>query len=350
MSGYIVTRPYPASNVGSNLSSLAGAAYVARTLERELVVDWRGMRQLRDPELNYFSEFFARPPLLETVPVHYAPFEDGDYSESSPEAEWLEPGYAYLAAADRATDLRRFVVLRSYHGPDRVHPGPESERLRLLERVYRDIAPVPRIVSAIDAWWHENVRAGFVVAVNVRTGNGQYFRKGDQYGARVDISLFENENRFLRLLERACRSRLARLPRYLREDFQIFYATDSAQMSAMLGRLPNAITRRKTFPPRDSGDLYAFGDGDYSDRDAVDDTLADMFMLARCDAMVYNTSLFNQYARVTTAYFGGNHVHFESLVLRKRLRYLAGSARRRLLSPTRPLELSAGHADDLRSS
>jgi hypothetical protein len=318
--------------VGSNLSSLAGAAYVAHTLERELVVDWRGMRQLRDPELNYFSEFFTQPPRLENVPVHYAPVANADYSESSPEAEWLEPGYAYLAAAERATGLRRFVVLRLYHGPDRVHPGPESERLRLLERVYRGIAPAPRIVSAIDAWWHKNVRAGFVVGVNVRTGNGQYFRKGDQYAARVDISLFENEDRFLRLLERACRSRLARLPRHVRDDFQIFYATDSAEMSTMLGRLPNALTRRRIFPPRNAGDLYAFGDGEYSDRDAIDDTLADMFLLARCDAMVYNTSLFNQYARVATGNFGGNQVHFESLVLRKQLRYLAGSVRRRLLS------------------
>jgi hypothetical protein len=240
-----------------------------------------------------------------------------------------------LAAAERATDLRRFVVLRSYHGPDRVHPGPDSERLRLLERVYREIAPVPRIARAIDAWWHESVHARFVVAVNVRTGNGQYFRKGDQYAARVDISLFENEDRFLRLLERACRSRLAQLPRQLRQDFQIFYATDSAEMSAMLGRLPNAITRRSTFPPPNSGDLYAFCGGEYDDRDAIDDTLADMFLLGRCDAMVYNTSLFNQYARVTTGNFGGNNVHFETLVLRKRLRYLAGSAQRRLLSASR---------------
>jgi hypothetical protein len=49
MPAYVVNRPYPDSNVGSNLSSLAGALYVARALGRELVVDWRGLRQLRDP-------------------------------------------------------------------------------------------------------------------------------------------------------------------------------------------------------------------------------------------------------------------------------------------------------------
>jgi hypothetical protein len=59
------------------------------------------------------------------------------------------------------------------------------------------------------------------------------------------------------------------------------------------------------------------------------DTLADMFLLARCDALVYNSSLFNQYARILTGNFSGNQTHLESLFLRSRLRLLAGAARRR---------------------
>jgi hypothetical protein len=330
MSNFVVTRPYPDSNVGSNLSSLAGAVHVARALGRDLVVDWRGMRQLRDPELNYFSEFFRRPDELAGVRLHYAPVGDADYSESSSEATWLEPGYAFLAAADPPADLRRFVVLRSYHGLDRVHPGPESERFRLLREVYRRIEPVPAVENEMETWWREQAVASFVVGVNVRTGNGQYFGRGGQYAGRVDVSLFEDGRRFLQLLERACCARLASFPKSLRDDFQIFYATDSGEMSALLSRLPNAITRRTLFPPPYTGDLYAFDDDDYTDRDAVADTVADMFLLARCDALVYNTSLFNQYARITTGYFSGNHVHFESLYLRKRLRYLVGLAKQQV--------------------
>ncbi len=330
MTAYVVTRPYPDSNIGSNLSSIAGAVYVAQALGRELIIDWRGMRQLRDAKLNYFSEFFRQPDELAGVPVHYAPIGDADYSESSPDATWLEPGYAFLAAADPPADLRRFVVLRSYHGLDRVHAGPESARFRLLRQIYRRIGPVQAIEDSLEGWRREHLHAGFVVGVNVRTGNGQYFGKGEQYVGRVDVSLFDDERRFLRLLERACRARLAPLPKALRDDFQIFYATDSGEMSALLALLPNSITRRTVFPPPNTGDLYAFGEEGHTDRDAVADTIADMFLLARCDALVYNTSLFNQYARVATGYFSGNHVHFEALVLRKRMLLLLGTARRRL--------------------
>ena len=51
---------------------------------------------------------------------------------------------------------------------------------------------------------------------------------------------------------------------------------------------------------------------------------------ARCDALVWNFSLFNQYARVATGYFGGNHVRFESLTARARARRLVGGAVRRV--------------------
>ena len=57
-----------------------------------------------------------------------------------------------------------------------------------------------------------------------------------------------------------------------------------------------------------------------------------MFLLARCDALVYNNSLFNQYARVVTDDFGGNLVQFESLFLSGKLRSVrakaTGAARR----------------------
>ena len=186
------------------------------------------------------------------------------------------------------------------------------------------------VAGAADEWWSEHCEGPFVVGVNVRTGNGAYFGEGGTYAGRVDISLFEDRRRFLRLLDRACRERLRGLPKPLRSEYVVFYATDSAAMSELLRELPNAATRRHTFPPPGAGDLYAFGESGYSDRDSITDTLVDMFLLARCDALVYNSSLFNQYARVSTGYFGGNHVHFESLLLRKRARYLMGAVRRRL--------------------
>ena len=324
VSGYVISRPYPESNVGSNLSSLAGAHWLAQRLGRSLVVDWRGMSQLNDASLNYFTEFFEAPHELREVPVVYAPTTLGYENERS-DVRALEPGDAKRIGLGAEEANGRFLVLQTYHGLDRLHPGPEAERMALLRSLYRRLQPSVRIAAAVDNWANAELDAPFVIGVNVRTGNGQYFRRGMRYASRVDISLFNDQKRFLQLLGRACRDRLRVLPRPLRDEFRIFYATDSAAMSDLLAGLPNAVTRRTAFPPPDAGDTYAFED----DHAAIQDTLADMLLLARCDALVYNTSLFNQYARVVTGQFGGNLVHFESMVWRKRARRMVEAARRR---------------------
>jgi hypothetical protein len=315
--------------VGSNLSSLAGALWLARRLERELVVDWRGLRQLRDSTANYFSEFFLSPHELFGTPIHYAPVAL-DYEQGSSDTVWISPSGAAQIGAEQPEDLPRVLVLQPYHGLDRLHPGPEAERFRLLRALFHHIQPGPEVAAAIDAFAAEHLdEAAFVIGVNVRTGNGHYFKKGMVYANRVDVRLFDDPDAFVRLLARACRARMRTLPGDLQSAFRIFYATDSAEMSAILGRLPNSVTRRRVFPPAGEGDLYAFDAGPYSDRDAIVDTLADMFLLAKCDALVWNFSFFNQFARVSTAYFGGNHVPFETLQWRRRARRAAGEIRRR---------------------
>jgi hypothetical protein len=330
MSGYVVTRPFPDSNVGSNLASLAGALWLARTVSRSVVVDWRGLSQLPGPELNYFTEFFEAPPVLAGVDVSYAPQPSvGDYGPDG-EAVWLSPGQARALATGEATESAVHIVLQPYHGLDRLHPGPESERFWLLRSFYREIRPAPEIRATADAWWDDHVQASFVVAVNIRTGNGHYFGKGGRYASRVDISIFENRRRFLRVIERACRQRVKALPRDLRDNVVVFYATDAEWMSELLAELPNAVTRRSLYPPPGTGDTYGFAEDPAAARASIVDTLSDMFLLARCDALIYNNSLFNQYARVVTGNFSGNQVHIETLFLRTKPRRLAAAARRRL--------------------
>lgn len=330
---YVVTRPYTESNVGSNLSSLAGAAWVASRLSRHLIVDWRGQKQLVDPSLNYFSEFFDAPESLGGVRSHYAPVDEAVYEQSSTDAAWLTPGDVLRLMSSAEDPGVPYLVLQAYHGLDRVHPGPESERYRLLRRTYADVQPEPSLAGEIAHWAAQHLDGNLVIGVNVRTGNGAYFGKGDAYSSRVDISVFEDKRRFLSRIERAIKARLRRLPKDARDAFVVFYATDSAPMSELLSALPHATTRRTVFPPRGRGDLYAFGaNGEYTDRDSIRDTLADMFLLARCDALVYNNSLFNQYARVSRAFFGGNQIHLERLFLRQALRLQAtqfGSQARR---------------------
>lgn len=328
MDAYLVTRPL--GNVGSNLSSLAGAAWLAGGLGRALVIDWRDQPQLRDPAVNYFTEFFETPSELLGVPVVYAPKVDvGAPDRSVATASWIDLPQAYAIRTGAAAAPARELVLQTYHGLDRIHPGPEPERYRLLRSLYRSIEPNRFIREQVERWWTERCDGSFVVGINVRTGNGRWYGKGMPYADRVNISIFDNRRRFLRLLEGACRKRVAHLPKPLRTDFKVFYATDSAPMSELLAELPNAVTRRTVFPPFGSGDGLFERPG-YSDRDAIVDTLCDMFLLARCDALLYNSSLFNQYARVLTGWFSGNHAHIELLFLRKRLQVALAAARRRL--------------------
>lgn len=319
----LISRPFRESNVGSNLSSLAGAAWVAKQVSRPLVVDWRGLSQLTDPAVNYFSEFFERPSQLLGVPVFCTP--DVEYDPAV--AHELTPGEARtLACGDRPPPAGH-IVLQPYHGLDRVHPGPDAERHRVLRTFYRQIRPTAPISTQINRWWEDEFGGAIVVGVNVRTGNGHYFGKGQQYAGRVDIRIFQNERRFLRVIDRAVRERVSRVPKPIREGFRVFYATDAAFMSEFLAQLPGAATRRRRFPPDGAGDTYAFG-GD-AGRESIVETISDMFLLARCDAFVYNSSLFNQYARVLTGSFGGNQVHIESLFLRTRMHALRSRVRLR---------------------
>ena len=328
--GYIVTRPFPESNVGSNLASLAGAVLLAQKLERELIVDWRGMAQLQDKSVNYFAEFFENRSSFLGVPTTYAPIAGIDYGAETG-TPWLSANDAAAAVlGDLHVDQHEYVVLQQYHGPDRLLAGSESVRFAYLRRFYREVSPGAPLRNEIDAWADERLGGRFVVGVNVRTGNGHYFGRGMPYSGRVNLSVLQNEARLLRALERAVQKFVRRLPRPVRAASATFYATDSEAMSRALSTLPGAVTRRTTYPPPDTGDLYAFEGSPSRDRASVVDTLADMFLLARCDALIYNGSMFNQYARVLNGYFGGNLVHVDTLFAARRLQLLAAGARRRL--------------------
>jgi hypothetical protein len=284
------------------------------------------MTQLEDKSLNYFAEFFATPALLVGVPVSYAPVPGLSYGAGEEGVRWISPTEGRRLAAGVEQAGERYLVLQPYHGPERLFPSPEPERLAVLRAVFRQIRPLPAIEEEIDRWWDSNLGGDFVVGVNVRTGNGHYFAQGMAYHGRVDISLFDDEARFLRVLTRACQARVGLLPRRSRGTFRVYFATDSGAMSQALSRLPGATTRRRTFPPSGTGDTYCAGPGD--DRRAVVDTIADMFLLARCDALVYNNSNFNLFARARTANFSGNIVNFEKLFLRYWIRGVVALLRR----------------------
>ena len=330
---YLVTRPLPFSGIGSNLVSLAGAVWLAGEIGRTVVVDWRGSRFFRDEKLNPFVEFFECPDEIEGVPMRYAP-DLGGADLDALEADAVEVDSAGARALLGERSGPPVIVLRSFHGYERVEPdGDRLEQLRRLRGFYRSIVPRPFVQAEIDRFAAEHrFDESFVVAANIATGNGDY-RKGSPYASRVNTRIFENGDRFLARVALARSRALRRLPRHVRDGSPTFVATDAAFMRELLLRLPNAVTRRERFPPPGSGRAFSRYEGvGYDERDVFVDILVDHFLLARCNAIIKNGSMFSHYALVTTDWFNGNVHEIEALyprywvdTARSRAKRLAGT-------------------------
>jgi hypothetical protein len=322
--GFVVTRPHPGSGIGSNLASLAGAIWYAGRLGRSVIVDWRASAFLKDKDANYFTEFFEPPESIQGVRVLYAPTPE--LTANAPEIG-VSAARSYLSTP--CPDP--VVVIRDYHGLERLDGkgGPEQQFWRLKD-FYGFIRPRDFVQREIDRFADEHFVNAFVVGVNLSSGNGE-FDKGQYYAGRVDIDIFSRDAQFLRKVEWARRLAVRGVPRELRANARIFFATDAYKMYHLLKRLPNAVTRRTTFPPPGVGRVYCdYSEPGYTDRDAVVDAIVDMFLLARCHALVRNGSVFNAYAATVTTAFSGNMRHIETLYLRYWVRAAWTKMRRRL--------------------
>lgn len=315
------------SGMGSNLASLAGAVWYAGRLNRDLIVDWRGLECMQDKALNFFSEFFETPPEIQGVRVHYAPCA----VLPDPADQHLELPHGEARAILNTGDQRPYLLLGAFHALERLNPrdGPDAQFWRLQD-FYRHIRPRPFVQQEIDAFQNAHFRDAFVVGINLAGGNGE-FAKGQPYAGRVDTDIFSKERQFLRKVQWGYRLAISGLPRFLRKSARVFFATDSQAMHDLLAKLPNAVTRRRVFPPPGAGRYFSnYTDPRYTYRDSIVDSLTDMFLLARCQALIRNATAFNLYAQTVTNYFNGNCRNLESMYAKYWVRAGAAYARRYL--------------------
>ena len=329
--GYVITSSHRGDGIGSRLLKLAEAVWLARELGRAVIVDWRKAAFLKDRSLNYFTEFFEPAPQILGVPIFYAP---------SPEVEHYEQVGADQRLLLNPLECARLLTDSASTPPYLVAKGtfalkrlPEYDAVQynaFLEDFYRSIIPRAELTRRLETWYDANLRGHFVVGVNVSTGNG-IFARGARKEGRVQVGIFEDHDRFLGTIARACDRAARRLPEPLRRGYKIFFATDSSEMSELLGRLPRAVTRRSVFPPPGIG--HHFRDYDrlgYSDHDAAADMIIDMLLLGRCDALVKNQTNFSSYALVSTHHFSGNVQDLEALYPTIRMQAKARLARTRM--------------------
>lgn len=308
---YIVTHPRPMSGMGSNLVSLAGAVWYAKQLGRELIVDWRGLECMQDKSRNFFTEFYEAPREIQGVRVHYAPCAELPEPVTRHRVVDIGEAIAILKNGDDAAH----IVLSIFHSLERLdRRGDARAHFWQMQDFYRYIRPLPFVQAEIDRFTEQHFRGAFVVGLNLAGGNGE-FAKGQPYAGRVDTDIFSKEQQFLKRVQWAYRLALRGLPRYLRSSARVFFATDSQAMHDLLAKMPaTVVTRRTVFPPPGVGRYFsAYSGTDYTDRDSIVDSLTDMFLLARCQALIRNGTAFNLYAQTVTNYFNGNCRHLESL-------------------------------------
>jgi Nodulation protein Z (NodZ) len=309
---YLLTLPGRHIGVGSRLLRLADTIWLARRLDREVIVDWRDSLFVADPRRNYFTEMFEPVKTIGGVRIHYAPSRLR--RPFIREVDALRGDYGALRAS--VVPSARYARAKGKVDVRTLDARALADYRACVREVYEAIRVRPEIARARDEWRDEHLRGRFVVGVNVSTGNG-VFAPGAQWAGHVDVEVFGDEDTFLRLVQDACHAATAHLPDAVRETYKMFVATDSPEMSALLTQLPRVVTRRTIFPPAGAGRGFsAYADLGHTDREAAAEIVADMTLLARCDALVCTRSRFSLYARVLTDDFGGNVVRLEHLYRR----------------------------------
>jgi hypothetical protein len=289
----VVTRK--GTGIGSDLISVVGAiAYAART-ERDLVIDWRKSRYLEDATTNLFAALFVAPTAFDSVGVVVAgPKFNGTellqpVSQMTARRQSFEDFHAEMLAAPRRVAESVIITRPMHHLPD------VAEQKRWLGA----IAPVPRIAAAIDRYYDRHMKGHAVVGIHIRHGNGETL------GSGRDMLIQRSVDELVDLSIAA----VAKMD--LPADPLFFVCTDSqALRDAFKARLTHVINFDSRIGSAESGPIHTSDFGLQGAEDAV----AEMWLLARCDRLIYSPSWFSHYAR-TVGTFSAEPVNLDTVSL-----------------------------------
>jgi Nodulation protein Z (NodZ) len=273
---FLISRKH--TGIGSDIASILGGWYYASRTGRTLVIDWRNSRYLPDRSANAFPRFFQ--PMDQIAGVRVACegcIREAQFPKPVFRLHKLQPvQYRDLFRAGADVDAPTLVNNKPMH----IFPA-----LTLQRMVFSALRLHPEIQQEMEAFRETQFGAVKVVGIHVRHGNGEHLG----FGRKVCIYEVNREvvSTYKRVHETMRKSSGLRT--------KIFLATDSQEVEeALKSALPNVVTRNKSF--------HTVGDGPLHRRvlglTGAQDALIEMYLLACCDALIYNDSWFSYYARV----------------------------------------------------
>jgi hypothetical protein len=267
------------TGLGSDLATIMGAWYYARRTARTLVIDWRNSLYLADRAVNAFPRFFQPLDQIDGVKIIC---DDSVGKRNFPEPVLplhKLPAREYRELLRMGTDIAAPTLINTR--PMHIFPP-----LAVQQRIIRAVRLHDEVQREVDEFRQAEFAGATVLGVHFRHGNGERLAFGR------DLSLQESCQKIALRCQELC----GNLSRSSSFPVRTFLATDSQEAEETLRALvPGVVTRNKTYHAAGTGRLHRRSLGLRSAKDA----LVEMFLLARCNALIYNNSWFSYYARLT---------------------------------------------------
>jgi len=268
---FVITRKR--TGIGSDLASAASGYSLAVRTGRDLVIDWRQSLYLREPD-NLFGRLFDVPETIGPCRI-VVPNRD------------LEPGLPGRVVRFGKHDLHRLDEELRHGSPSLPHHSLITTTLRDLRHLdlqktfLAAVTPKPHVVDCIETFHAAMMRGRVVAGIHLRHGNGENLLLDRNELFRHGLGeVFAKVHRFLDAADpRPEVILVCSDSRLVREQFRAEFGT--------------VVWFDSDVGNPDEGGLHTSVRGIRGAEEAV----IEMWLLARCDFLLFNPSWFSHYAQ-----------------------------------------------------
>lgn len=272
----VMTRK--STGIGSDLISVVGAIQYAKKTGRDVIIDWRKSRYLKDPTQNLFPRVFEIPENIGGVGVRVA---DDDFDDSclesplelfSSKTQSFEEYHAEMLRKARPVNHSVIVTRPMHHLPE-----PCVQRQWLAE-----IKPTKKVLNAIECFYRTRMKDHQVIGVHIRHGNGEVLGEGrDQFVSHAVDAIVAD-----------C---IGCLDGVRSPGTRLLVCTDCLELrESFASKTDNVIYYDSRLGNIGGGPIHT---SDY-DLQGAEDAVVEMWLLARCQNLLYTPSWFSHYGRI----------------------------------------------------